>query len=75
MASHIAAAVQVIGVTMFGPSNPNNWRPWSDKISIISRGQEEEFCKTHGHMKGKYNKCLCYISPKRVIKELDELFD
>ncbi|GIS75139.1 MAG: hypothetical protein CM1200mP12_08580 [Gammaproteobacteria bacterium] len=30
VASHIGAAVGVSGVTLFGPSNPVNWRPWSE---------------------------------------------
>ena len=73
VASHIAAAVGTNGVSLFGPSNPNNWRPWSNKVSVISRGKEEEFCQAHGHMDGKYKKCLCYINPERVIEELDKL--
>ena len=73
VASHIAAAVETKGVALFGPSNPNNWRPWSNKVSVISRGKEEEFCQAHGHMEGKYKKCLCYINPERVIEELDKL--
>ena len=74
VASHIGAAVGVSGVTLFGPSNPVNWRPWSEKVSIIARGQEE-FCQTHGHMEGKYKKCLCYISVERVIEEVDRLIN
>lgn len=70
VASHIAAAVKTKGVTLFGPSNHNNWRPWSDQISVINR-EEEEFCKIHGEMEGKFKKCLCYISVERVVKEMD----
>ena len=72
VASHIAAAVGVTGVALFGPSNAVNWRPWSDKLSVISR-EEEEFCEKHGHMEGKYKRCLCYISVERVIKEINRL--
>ena len=74
VASHIGAAVEASGVALFGPSNPVNWRPWSNKVSIIARGQEE-FCQTHGHMEGKYKKCLCYISTERVIEEVDRLIN
>jgi len=74
VASHIGAAVEANGVALFGPSNPVNWRPWSDKVSIIVRGQEE-FCQIHGHMEGKYKKCLCYISTERVIGEVDRLIN
>ena len=37
VASHIGAAVGTKGVTLFGPSKPENWRPWAKNISIISR--------------------------------------
>ena len=37
VASHIAASVNKESITLFGPSNPVNWRPWSDKAQIISK--------------------------------------
>ena len=37
VASHIAASVDKESITLFGPSNPINWKPWSDKVQIISR--------------------------------------
>ena len=73
IASHLAAAVGAYGVSLFGPSNSFNWRPWSEKISVISRDGSEEFCQKHGHLEGKYKNCLCYISPERVIKKIDEI--
>ena len=38
VASHIAASVNKESITLFGPSNPMNWKPWSDKALIISHG-------------------------------------
>ena len=73
VASHLAAAVGTSGVTLFGPSNPVNWRPWSDKITVISRDGTEDNCQQHGHLEGKYKNCLCYISPERVIEEIDKI--
>ena len=37
VASHIAASVNRDSITLFGPSNPVNWKPWSEKARIISR--------------------------------------
>ena len=37
VASHIAASVDKESITLFGPSNPVNWKPWSDKARIISQ--------------------------------------
>ena len=39
VASHIAAAVDKESITLFGPSNPVNWKPWSDKAQIITRNE------------------------------------
>ena len=37
VASHIAASVSKESITLFGPSNPVNWKPWSDKSQIIAK--------------------------------------
>ena len=37
VASHIAASVNKESITLFGPSNPTHWKPWSDKAKIIVR--------------------------------------
>ena len=73
VASHLAAAVGTPGVTLFGPSNPNNWRPWSNDIAVICRDGTEETCQKHGHLEGKYKNCLCYISAERVINKVDKI--
>ena len=74
VASHIAAAVNTPSITLFGPTNAINWRPWSKKSKIICREGDEKFCEDHGHREGKFKKCLCYITPQRVIEELDNLY-
>ena len=37
VASHIAASVNKESITLFGPSNPVNWKPWSHKSRIIAK--------------------------------------
>ncbi len=37
VASHIAASVDTKSITLFGLSNPVNWKPWSDKARIIAK--------------------------------------
>ncbi len=73
VASHIAAAVNTPGVTLFGPTRSENWRPWSEKIGVISRKGDEQLCSIHGHLKGKSKNCLCYITPEMVIQSLDKV--
>ena len=36
-ASLISASVDIESITLFGPSNPVNWKPWSDKARIIAQ--------------------------------------
>ena len=74
VASHISAAVDTPSITLFGPTSAVNWRPWSRKSKVICRDGSEAFCEDHGHKEGKFKKCLCYISPQRVIEELDVLY-
>ena len=74
VASHIAAAVDTPSITLFGPTNATNWRPWSKKSKIICREGDEKFCEDNGHREGKFKKCLCYITAQRVIEELDNLY-
>ena len=75
VASHIAAAVDTPGVVLFGPSKQENWRPWSNRLSVISRGNKEDYCDVHGHLEGKFKNCLCYITPEKVIKTVDSLIN
>lgn len=71
VASHIAAAVDTPSVTLFGPTNPVNWKPWSDKSRVICREGVEKYCELHGAKEGKFKECLCYITPQRVVKEVE----
>jgi len=71
VASHIAAAVDTPSITLFGPTSSVNWRPWSDKAKVISRKGSEKYCELHGAKEGKFKECLCYITPQRVVKEVE----
>lgn len=75
VAGHISAAVNTPSVVLFGPTNHQNWRPWSDTSTIISRDNNEEYCNLHGMNSGKSGKCLCYISEERVIESADKILD
>tara|TARA_Y100001970_G_scaffold288961_1_gene417888 strand:- start:6707 stop:7756 length:1050 start_codon:yes stop_codon:yes gene_type:complete len=75
VASHLGAAVGARGLALFGPSKVENWRPWSEDISVISRSNKEELCSLHGHLEGKRRQCLCYISSQRVINEIGKLIN
>ena len=42
VASHIAASVNTDSVTLFGPSNLVNWKPWSNKARVIQKENLED---------------------------------
>ncbi|NNE66259.1 MAG: glycosyltransferase family 9 protein [Pyrinomonadaceae bacterium] len=72
--AHIAAAVQTPTAVIFGSSNVNQWRPWTDAPSSVIR---EEFhcqpcpgdiCREFGEPK-----CIQTVSPKSVISAVDKL--
>ena len=75
VASHIAASVGTNCVTLFGPSNHTNWSPWFGNSEIITRQEPEGYCHIHNPLGGKFTKCLCYITPERVIQSIEKLLD
>jgi N-acetylglucosaminyldiphosphoundecaprenol N-acetyl-beta-D-mannosaminyltransferase len=56
---HIAAAVGVPVVAVFGPSNPNAWRPWTPngKSIVVRSGVECSPCSYVGHGIGLREGC------------------
>ena len=72
--AHIAAAVNTPSVVIFGSSNRDHWRPWTDAPNEIVY---EEFacqpcpgyeCKEFGKPK-----CILSIRPERVFKAIDRV--
>ena len=72
VSSHIAAAMNTPSVTLFGPSVSRNWKPWSERSIIIERTGKEEKCPKHYPLGGKFERCLCYIHPTKVIESVDK---
>ena len=73
--AHIAAAVNTPMVVVFGSSNRDHWRPWTDAPNEIVH---EEFacqpcpgyeCKEFGEPT-----CIRSVQPKRVIAAVDRIF-
>ena len=72
VSSHISAAMNTPSVTLFGPSVSRNWKPWSERSIIIERTGKEEKCSKHYPLGGKFERCLCYIHPTKVIESIDK---
>ncbi len=71
--SHLAGAVGVRTVALFGPSDPRQWAPRGDKVLVLRRGLDcspcsETIMKTCGHLA-----CLRGFPPREVIAALARL--
>jgi heptosyltransferase-3 len=72
---HMAAAVGVPVVALFGPSGVGSWRPWTARCRVISNpcaclDERREACDWTA---GVVRQCLATISVARVQAALDEL--
>lgn len=72
--AHIAAAVQTPSIVIFGASNINHWRPWTDAPNEIV------FSKTHcSHFPGEARKgsenprCIHCVEVKEVCKAIERV--
>jgi ADP-heptose:LPS heptosyltransferase len=71
--SHLAAAVGVPSVVLFGPGNPRQWAPRGAKITVISREIACSPC-TMPTMKGcTHRACLTELDARNVIELMGRL--
>ena len=71
--THLAAAVGVRTVAMFGPSDVHQWAPRGARVTILSRRVDCSPCEI-SVMKGcPHRRCLTEFYPEEVIDELEKL--
>jgi len=74
--AHIAAAVNTPAVVVFGSSNRDHWRPWTDAANEIVFNPFEcqpcpgYECKVYGTPK-----CIISVNPDQVIKAIDRVLN
>ena len=69
---HIAAAVDINLVALFGPSSPDFTPPLSKKCKVIRKAEGYSKVREGSGPKG-YHQSLIDISPQEVLSELDKL--
>ncbi|MBA3634191.1 MAG: glycosyltransferase family 9 protein [Acidobacteria bacterium] len=72
--AHIAAAVQTPSVVIFGSSNINHWRPWTDAPNEIV--YEKMSCQPcDGYFCGEFGepKCILSVKPENVFAAIEKL--
>jgi ADP-heptose:LPS heptosyltransferase len=71
--THLAAAVGVRTVALFGPSDLRRWAPRGQKITTISRKVECSPCATPVMKSCPHRDCLTQVYPADVIQEFEKL--
>jgi ADP-heptose:LPS heptosyltransferase len=70
--SHLAAAVGVPTVALFGPSDPLQWAPRGRRVTVISRRIHCSPCAPLAMKSCQQRVCLSEISPAQVIDAMLE---
>ena len=69
---HIAAAVGIPTVTIFGPSSPVNWAPRGKGHSVIYKDLPCVPCKEKGCNNSEVSRCLNELSVEEVVPVVDK---
>jgi len=75
MSTHLASALKTPVVSIFGPTNEKNWRPWKGKYKVIglSAKDNEMFacrpCGQDGCEGTKVSQCLVQLDSKMVTNQ------
>lgn len=73
--SHLAGYLGAPTVTVFGPSNPRQWRPWGPAVSVASpaEGFDCHPCFEKGNRDCDHRGCLSGISVDVVLERMVEM--
>lgn len=74
MALHLASALQIPCVALFGPTSDENWGPWmNDKARVVSEGLSCRPCGLDGCGGGKRSDCLEQLSTEKILSAYEEV--
>jgi ADP-heptose:LPS heptosyltransferase len=71
--THLAAAVGIRTVALFGPSDARRWAPRGKQVTIVSRQVQCSPCAPAVMKACPHRACLTGLSPAQVIDELSRL--
>jgi ADP-heptose:LPS heptosyltransferase len=71
--SHLAAAVGIRTVALFGPSDPLAWAPRGNKVTIVRKSLACSPCNSTTAKSCSHRSCLAALEPVDVIKRLEAL--
>ncbi|OGP51480.1 MAG: putative lipopolysaccharide heptosyltransferase III [Deltaproteobacteria bacterium RBG_13_43_22] len=71
---HIAAALKIPTVALFGPSGEHMWGPWGEGHLVIKKNWDCRPCGKAGCDDTGISRCLVEITPEEVITKLEGFF-
>jgi ADP-heptose:LPS heptosyltransferase len=71
--THLAAAVGVRAVALFGPSDALEWAPIGERVTVLTRNVECSPCEVSVMKSCTHHKCLTALYPADVIREIEKL--
>ena len=74
-ALHVAAAVGIPTVGIFGPSSPTNWAPRGDQHCVVSKNMSCVPCMQKGCQNSERSRCLEDLTFGEIREKVDERMD
>lgn len=75
VALHMASALKVPVVALFGPTSEENWGPWMhDRAEIVAQNISCRPCRLDGCGGSKMSDCLWTLSPDVVVSACERVF-
>ena len=77
MSTHLASATNTPVISIFGPTNDLNWRPWKVKYQVIALSQADNPtfacrpCGMDGCEGTKVSQCLVQMKPEMILKSIE----
>ncbi len=72
---HLAAAVGVPLIALFGPSDPKRWHPWAEKYRIITSSSNLACRPCLMKPTCEKRECLTEIKAEQILDSIEELID
>jgi heptosyltransferase-1 len=73
--AHMAAALGVPTLVLFGPTSPERWAPRGENVQLIHLDLDCSPCSNHGNKKCRrgQHECLRAIEPKTVFEQVEQI--
>ena len=73
--AHMAAALGVATLVIFGPTSPIRWAPVGSHVRVVSLDLDCSPCSNYGASEcpEKHHACLVDLTPNRVMETIDQL--